>query len=177
MRYDNNKPKIIRYTIYVVVLIVTVLLQNSRGAFPEIFGARAFVVLPLCVAIAMHEREIAAAIFGGVAGMLLDVCIANDGFNSVVLVLLCAVCSLLISHFMQNNVVTSLVLGAGMISVYNLLYGVVNIAMSGGGNPLRQLTLFYLPSAVYTMLFVPVYYFIVKWVWEKAEESGKFVNK
>lgn len=177
MRYDNNKPKIIRCTIYAVILMATVLLQNSRGAFPEIFGARAFVVLPLCVAVSMHEREIAAAIFGGAAGILLDVCTANDGFNSVVLVILCAVCSLLISHFMQNNVVTSLVLGTGMISVYNLLYGIVNIAMSGGGSPLKQLALFYFPSAVYTMLFVPVYYFIIKWVWEKAEESGNFVNK
>ncbi len=172
MRYDNNKPKIIRYAIYAVVLVITALLQNSRGAFPDIFGARAFVVLPLCVAIAMHEREIAAAVFGAVAGILLDICTANDGFNSVVLMLLCAVCSLLISHFMQNNVVTSLVLAAGTVTAYNILYVIVNLVLAGGGSPFKQLLLFYLPSTVYTMLFVPVYYFMVRWIWEKAEESG-----
>lgn len=172
MRYDNNKPKIIRYAFYVGLIVVAVLLQNSRGAFPEIFGARAFVVLPLCVAIAMHEREIAAAVFGVVAGVMLDICTANDGFNSIVLLLLCVVCSLLISHFMQNNMVTSFVLAAGAISVYNILYVIVNLVLAGGGSPVRQLLLFYLPSAVYTMIFVPIYYFIVRWVWEKAEESG-----
>ncbi len=172
MRYDNNKPKIIRYAIYAVVLVVTILLQNSRGAFPEIFGARAFVVLPLCVAIAMHEREIASAVFGVAAGVLLDVCTANDGFNSVVLMLLCAVCSLLISHFMQNNVVTSFVLAAGTVTAYNILYVIVNLVPAGGGSTVRQLLFFYLPSAVYTMIFVPVYYFMVRWIWEKAEESG-----
>lgn len=172
MRYDNNKPKIIRYTVYAVLLIATALLQNSRGAFPEIFGARAFVVLPLCVAIAMHEREIAAAVFGVTAGVLLDVCTANDGFNSVVLMLLCAVCSLLISHFMQNNVVTSFVLAAGTVTAYNILYVIVNIILAGGGGSVRQLLVFYLPSAVYTMIFVPVYYYIIRWIWGKAEESG-----
>ena len=172
MRYDNNKPKIIRYAFYVGLIVVAVLLQNSRGAFPEIFGARAFVVLPLCVAIAMHEREIAAAVFGVVAGVMLDICTANDGFNSIVLLLLCVVCSLLISHFMQNNMVTSFVLAAGAISVYNILYVIVNLVLAGGDSPVRQLLLFYLPSAVYTMIFVPIYYFIVRWVWEKAEESG-----
>ncbi len=172
MRYDNNKPKIIRYAIYTVLLVVTALLQNSRGAFPEVFGARAFVVLPLCVAIAMHEREIAAAVFGVAAGVLLDICTANDGFNSVVLMLLCAVCSLLISHFMQNNVVTSLVLSAGTISAYNILYVIANLVPAGGGSSVRQLLLFYLPSAVYTMIFVPIYYYIVRWIWGKAEESG-----
>ena len=130
MRYDNNKPIFIRFAIYALVLVVTVLLQNSRGAFPEIFGARALVVLPLCVVVSMHEREIASAIFGVVAGVLLDVCTANDGFNSVVLMLLCAVCSLLISHFMQNNVVTSLVLSAGTISIYNILYMIINIVFA-----------------------------------------------
>ena len=172
MRYDNNKPKIIRYAIYAAVIAITALLQNSRGAFPEIFDARAFVVLPLCVAISMHEREIAAAIFGAAAGVLLDICTANDGFNSVVLLLLCAVCSLLISHIMQNNVVTSLVLSAGAISIYNVLYMLVNITLSGGGTPTRQALLFYLPSAVYTMLFVPVFYFLVRWIYTKSEESG-----
>lgn len=171
MRYDNNKTQYIRYAIYAVAVVVIALLQNSAGAFPEIFGARAFVTIPLCIAIAMHEREIAAAVFGAVSGVLLDVCTANDGFNSVVLMLLAAVCSLLISHFMQNNTVTALVLNAGAIGIYSLLYVIVNLALSGAGNPARQLITFYLPSLIYTMVFVPVFYYIVKWVYGKAAVS------
>lgn len=165
MRYDNNKPKYIRYAIYVALIIFTSLLQNSAGAFPEIFGARALVVLPLVVAISMHEREIAAAIFGVLSGVFLDICTANDGFNAIVLLVLASVCSLLISHFMQNNVVTAFVLSAGAIVAYNVLYVLVNFVLSGAGNPLRQLITFYLPSFIYTMVFVPLFYYIIKSVY------------
>ncbi len=168
MRYDNNKNKYIRYAIYGITVVITVLLQNSPGAFPEIFGARAFVTIPLCIAVAMHEREITAAVFGAATGVLLDVCTANDGFNSVVLMLLAAVCSLLISHFMQNNAVTALVLNAGAIGIYSELYVVVNLVLSGAGVSLKQFAVFYLPSIIYTMVFVPVYYHLVKWFYSKS---------
>ena len=64
MHYDNNKPKYIRYAIYVVSIAIVVLLQNSRGALPEIMGGRAMLALPFVVSLAMHEREVAAAVFG-----------------------------------------------------------------------------------------------------------------
>ncbi len=71
LHYGNNKPKYIRYAIYVVSIAVVVLLQNSRGALPEIMGGRAMLALPFVVSLAMHEREVAAAVFGALAGVLL----------------------------------------------------------------------------------------------------------
>ncbi len=167
MHYDNNKPKHIRYAIFAILILIVSLLQNSNVAFPEIFGARAFLLLPLSVAIAMHEREIPAAVFGAFSGVLWDICSANDGFNALVLMLLSATSSILISHLMRRNIITSFVLGAGAISIYNILYVLINMVSEGAGNPLRQMILFYLPSTIYTLVFVPVFYFLVDWVFNK----------
>lgn len=160
MHYGDNKPKYIRWAIFAALLTVSVLLQNSVGGLLEVFGARVFLCIPFCVAISMFEREVPAAIFGALSGALWDVSSGVDGFNTIVLMALCAVCSLLISHLMRNNLVTSLVLGAGSITAYEIIY--IAVRFWGAGSPIRQIFTFYLPSLIITVVFVPVCYFLVK---------------
>ncbi len=162
MHYGNNKPRYIRYAIYGAVMILVVFMQNSRGALPEIMGGRAMLLIPFVVALAMHEREISAAVFGGVGGALLDVSSVNDGFNTLVLMVIAVVCSLFISRIMQNNIVTALVLNTGAVAIYYILYILVNLLLSGTPVTTRILVWFYLPSMVYTVIFVPLFYFIVR---------------
>lgn len=163
MHYGDNKPKYIRWAIFGAVLIASVLLQNSVGGLLEIFGARVFLCIPFCIAIAMFEREVPAAIFGAFAGAIWDVSSGIDGFNTFVLMILCAVSSLLISHLMQNNLITALVLGAGSITAYEILY--IVIRFWGAGSPVRQIFTFYLPSLVITGVFIPLCYFLVKFIY------------
>jgi hypothetical protein len=63
---------------------------------------------------------------------------------------------------MQNNFVSAFVLSVGAVAVYELLYIIVNLGFSGAGGMLKQFVIFYLPSFVYTIIFVPVFYFIIK---------------
>lgn len=160
MHYGDNKPKYIRWAIFSALLIVSVLLQNSVGGLLDFFGARVFLCIPFCVAIAMFEREVPASIFGALAGALWDVSSGVDGFNTIVLMALSAVCSLLISHLMRNNLITAMVLGAGSITAYEIVY--IAVRFWGAGSPIRQIFTFYLPSLIITAIFVPVCYFIVK---------------
>ena len=164
MRYGDNKPKYIRWAIYCVLLVFAVLLQNSAGGISDVFGARVFISIPLCVAIAMFEREVPAALFGVFAGVLWDVSSGVDGFNAIVLMVLCAVSSLLISHLMRNNFVTSFVLGVGSIAVYELIY--IAVRFWGAGNPLRQIFTFYLPSLIVTAVFIPICYATIKHIFD-----------
>ena len=160
LRYGDNRYKYIRWAIFGALIIVCALLQNSVGGLLEFLGARVFLCIPFCVAIAMFEREVPAAIFGAFAGVLWDVSSSIDGFNTIVLMALCAISSLLISHLMRNNIITAFVLGAGSTIVYEIVY--IVIRFWGAGNPVRQIFMFYLPSLILTMLFIPVCYFIVK---------------
>ncbi len=160
MPYGDNKPKYIRWLIFGVLVIGAVLFQNSKGGFLEPFSARVFLSIPLCVSIAMFEREVPAALFGVLAGVLWDVSSGVDGFNTIVLMLLCAVCSLLISHLMRNNFLTALVLGVGGIAAYEIIYVVTRFW--GAGSPVIQIFKFYLPSLVLTTIFIPLCYYVVK---------------
>lgn len=169
MHYGDNKPKYTRWTVFAVLIIITVLLQNSTGGLTEIFGARIFLSIPLCVAIAMFEREVPAAVFGAFAGVLWDVSSSADGFNTMVLMLSCAVCSLLISHLMRNNAVTNTVLGAGSIIAYETVY--IAVRFWGSGNPVRYIFTFYLPSLLITLPFVPICYALVKSIYNNYRNA------
>ena len=160
LHYGDNKPKYIRWAIFCALLVFSVLLQNSVGGLLDFFGIRVFLCIPFCVTISMFEREVPAAIFGAFAGALWDVSSGVDGFNTIILMAICAVSSLLISHLMQNNIITALVLGAGSVTAYEILY--IAIRFWGAGSPIRQIFTFYLPSLIITVVFVPLCYFIVK---------------
>ncbi len=160
LRYGDNKPKYIRWAIYCALLTISVLLQNAPDGFLGISGARVFLAIPLCIAIAMFEREVPAAVFGAFAGALWDVSSGVDGFNTFVLMVLCAVSSLFISHLMRNNILTSLVLGAGSVAVYEIVY--IAVRFWGAGSPVRPIFTFYLPALVLTVAFIPLCYVLVK---------------
>ncbi len=173
MHYGNNKQKYIRFGLYALIIGVVALVQNSPYILPDIFGARAFILLPLCVSIAMFEREIAAAIFGAVSGILWDICSVKDGFNSIVLLLICVVCSLLIIRLMRNNILTALVLGAGSVVSYCVIYVIVNLFFDGAGASVRQIFTFYLPSCIYTLAFIPVFYFPISWIYNSHKTADE----
>ena len=173
LHYGNNKPKYIRYIIYIAVIFIAAILQNSPGGIPAVFGARALVVLPACICIAMFEREIAATVFGVLGGCLWDISSGNDGNNAFVLLLICAVCSLCISHFMRNNVLTALVLGSGGIVVYNIAHIIFDIWLEGAGISVEQFFAFYFASGIYTLFFVPIFYFIVSWIYNSHKTADE----
>ena len=159
MHYDDNKPKIFRWVIYAIFILTAILLQNACGVFLEVFGARGILVLPLIISISMFEREVPAGLFGAISGIILDISNGKDGFNAIVLMILCATVSVLVTHLMQKNIVTALVLSFGGTLIYQIIYIITN--MFGVVN-LKILFTFYLPSLILTMLAVPIWFFAIK---------------
>lgn len=164
MNYDNNRPKIKRRAIFVLFIIITAVLQNTGSRFDGVFSAHAFLLIPLVVSISMFEREITAAILGAFSGLLWDLSAGLDGYNMLVIMLICAVSSILISRLMRNNIVTSLVLGVTAIAVYIFFYILIYIVLDGGGYPFSQIFRFYLPSFILTSAFIPLYYYLIKMI-------------
>ncbi len=161
MQYDERKPKILRRTIFSAFILISVVLQSLPLGLSD-FSVRPFLAIPAVICISVFEREIPSALFGFFSGVLLDIASAKDGFNAVVLTVICACCSLLISHFMRNNIVTSLVLCAASAFVYEFLYCGIFYILGGGGFPLKAIFEFFVPSFVITVIFTPVFYYPVK---------------
>lgn len=166
MRYDDKKPKIIRRVMFALIIIITVLLQNNAFKILLSFKVSALPVLPLVICISMFERETVASLFGVLAGVIADISSGVDGFNAFVLVVICACASLLISHFMRNNIVTAIVLSAAGTFIYQLIYIIVFIFAAGGGVSINAFVFYYLPSYAVTLLFIPVFYFLIKTIFE-----------
>ena len=162
MNYDNNKPKIKRRMIFVVLIIVTAIIQNTGARFNGVFSFHAFLLVPLAVSISMFEREITAALLGALSGLLWDLSAGIDGYNMLVIMIISAVCSILISRVMRNNIVTALVLGFSALSLFIFLYIMIYIVLDGGGSPLSQIFRFYIPSFIFTSFFIPLYYYLIK---------------
>lgn len=164
MNYDNNKPKIKRRIMFAVLIIITAIIQNTGARFNGIFSFHAFLLIPLAVSISMFEREITAALLGALSGLLWDLSAGIDGYNMLVIMLVSAVCSILISRVMRNNIITALVLGFSALGVFIFLYIMIYIVLDGAGVPLSQIFRFYVPSFIFTSAFIPLYYYLVKYI-------------
>ncbi len=154
-----------------IIIVVFAVIQNACGMLKVPFAARPLLLIPLCVCVSMFESNTASALFGAFAGILWDVSASCDGFNAIVIMLFGAGCSLLISHFMRNNIVTSLVLCAAATVVYEILYALVFKALQGVSLFAGFFT-YNIPATLLTAVFIPVCYFIVKLVYGNGGASS-----
>ncbi len=147
-----------------VIIVAFAVLQNACGMLKVPFAARPLLLIPLCVCVSMFESNTASAVFGAFAGVLWDVSAACDGFNAIVIMLFGAGCSLLISHFMRNNIIAALVLCASATAVYEILYAFV-FKMLQGVSLFAGFFAYNVPVILLTAIFIPVCYYIVKLIY------------
>lgn len=158
----DNKNLYIRRLCLAGIILLTAILQNTEGFLPSPFGFRAMPLIPAVVCIAMYEREIPGMFFGVFAGLLWD-SVAASGANrhAVLLTIIGFVCGCLITHLMRNNILTAILLGGSAIVLYYLYFFLKDYIISGHFDGAYKLLTFYIPSTLYTALFLPLLYYIV----------------
>ena len=154
--------RVIRCLAYTLELLVLLMLQESPGLLPPIYGVRPVLLLPAVIAIALFEEEIPAMAFGIVGGLFCDFGLAGAlGFHGAALAVLCFFISLQSRSVMQVNLATALLTGAWSIGLtvcaqwFFLYYFTYSM-------PGYAFTHHYLPKYFYTMLFVPLLYLLNK---------------
>lgn len=160
-QYDNRNLYIRRLCLAGGLLLVAIL-QNTGGLLPSVFGIRAMPLIPAVICIAMFERELPGMFFGVGAGLLWD-CVSASGTNrnAILLAVFAFVSGALITHIMRNNIVTALLLCGSGIVLHSLFFFFKDFVFSGHFDGAYKLLTFYIPSCIYTMLFVPIFYFLV----------------
>lgn len=165
MKFADNKKLYIRRALFIGLLVLTAVFQHTKGAMPSVFGARAFLLVPLTVCIAMSEKSLGGLSFGLLAGVLWDFAtVRGDGFYAVMLTLAGYVAGAATVYLMRNNIFSALILSAGASLFVSVSYWLVFILISGYESAADILFDFYLPSAVYTLAFTAVYYYIVQFI-------------
>ena len=166
----DNRPTYIRRGILALLILLTAMFQNTRGAFPTFFGAHAILLIPLVVIIAMFERGFAGMFFGLFAGILCDICTGGaDGFYAIIFTVTGFLCGTFITYFMRNNIVTAFVLGASASFICCTLYWLFFVLMRSVDGSGYVYIRYYMVSVLYTTAFVPLYYLIVMKLCEKIK--------
>ncbi|MBO4445347.1 MAG: rod shape-determining protein MreD [Clostridia bacterium] len=158
-------------TLFALLVLVCAMLQNTPHLTLTILGSHPLILIPLVVFIGMFEKAIVAALYGMFAGILWDVTVAaGDGYNALILMLFATVASVLISYLMRNNISTALLLSLSAIVIYLLLHWFIFVVCSGATGGFITLVTFYLPTAVYTAVFAPLIYILLRAVLRKIKE-------
>ena len=152
----------------------TAAFQHTDGAIPALFGVKAMVLIPLAVVIGMHERSMSGLLFGTLAGVLWDFAtVRGDGFFSVCLAVVGYFSGVLVTWYLRNCIRSAMLLGAVSITGVNVLYWYMFIFRKGYEGADALLSGYYLPSVLYTFIFIFLYYYIVGFIVKLTTDKNK----
>lgn len=165
-----NKNTVIRRAVLAVLVLITYIFQETGGLFPAPAGIHAILLIPLTVCIAMFEREFAGIFFGLLAGAMLDAFNSDSiCFSSVAFTIIGFSAGALITYLMRNNLVCAAILTALSTFIYNSLYFIFYCVFDGEPNPVAVYFRYFFLSVIYTAVFTPLYYFIVREITRKLK--------
>ncbi|MGX8692035.1 MAG: rod shape-determining protein MreD, partial [Eubacteriales bacterium] len=160
---NEQKHKLWTNVVFVALILFCHLLQNTPHMFPTIMGAHCFLLLPLSVCIAMFLHNLPATMLCLFAGVLWDVSAAHlDGFNAIFFLLSSTGVGLLMNYLMRNNLWTANILGALVILLYVTLHWLCFVVLRGVDEGAFTYITYYLPSALYSFAFTPLFYVILR---------------
>lgn len=120
-----------------------------------------FVALVVCIA---FFYDIKAAFFAGlICGIFCDAVSAQPSpFNAICLALIGCAAALLISFYLNRNILSLLVLSAGGCAVYFFAVWTISFFSHLGADSMEHFLFFILPSAIYSAVLVFPIYFVGK---------------
>ena len=158
-----EKQKLLRRALYALLLVGCALLQHTRGAFLHFGNVHAWLLLVALIPIAMQERSIPALLFGAFAGVLWDYAgVRADGFFAFWFALLAFVCSTLVTFWVRNNFRAAMLFSGGALALTALFHWICFIVIPGEDGALWQLLHFSLPCALFSFVFTPPLYWLVR---------------
>lgn len=164
----QTKTKAKRYLVYTLIIFTSHILQNTISVFPELFSVKPILLISATVCIAMFEGELVGAGSGLLAGLLWDtVTVTADGYNALYLMAAGAICGVLLRIFMRNNIITFTIMNSAITVIYIATYILFSVSVRGFGGEGYLLLRYYLPMCIYTLIFTPLWYLLIRGVYRK----------
>lgn len=172
IRMEKLRPAL-KWVIFSLLLLLLYALQTTPGLF-EILGTKPVLILAFAIAVSMYEGVMSSAMFCMVAGFLWD--ISSDkvfGFNAVILLCCGLMTSLFCIYYLHTKVLNS------------LLFSSVTLLLQGGLDYLFDYALWnlegawvmllhnILPTAAYTLVVTPLFYYLVRWIEHKLSNTAR----
>ncbi len=154
-----------RFLAYSIEVIVIYILIGTPSLIPEVYGSKPCLLIPLAISVAIYENEIGGIVFGIICGGLTDIGFGNGlGWYAVSMAVIC----FFIGYFAENIIMTNLpvILIIGFIStVFTIgISFCLKILIKDIDYPWIYFLNHYLSRILYTFIFVPVFYYINRFV-------------
>ena len=169
----NNKNKVyaVKYLSYVLIILGLYVLQTTPG-FLSVFGIKPNLILPAVVCIAMVEGEFIGGLMGAYGGMLLDLGgFSVFGFYSIQLMVICVAIGLLVIYLMKNNLLSAAILCGGTALFLSLTQFFFFYALWGYEDVFRLYLTKLLPTAAYSVAFLPPFFWAEHWLYQFYESK------
>ena len=158
-----TRKRFVAALINVLLLCFAFFIRYSTTGFLNIGRAIPLILLPLAISISIFYSENVALAEGTIIGIFMDSVSAESSiYNTLFMIICCVVCNLLSARFFNRNFRSALCLSAGMSFLYFTLKYTIFFAFSGVLVNYDYFTLYLIPSAVYTAVWILPFYLLNK---------------
>lgn len=170
MTKTRTAIQLARWGSYFGVLLALFIIQVTPGWF-AIMGIKPMLLVPFVVCLSMFETEKTSAVFALIAGGFWDASSQKMfGFSSLILLICCVACTLLVMYLIKPNLVNSILLCFGALFVYYFVDFIFYFFIWGYSGVWWYLLYHILPTIVYTVAVSPLLFFLMRALCGKFRE-------
>ena len=163
-KHDKGKA-VLKIILFVLIIFIIFIVQNTGGMPNHIGRARFFFLIPLVICIGITQSVAVSTWLGLFAGMLWD-CVSAElpGFHSIALLCFGCVSALVIEQLFRRNIVTAVIMCAVGTALYCFAYWFFFLWMTNTSGAAHAFLTVYLPSILITAVTAPLFYYLVSFV-------------
>lgn len=165
LNFTPSKEMGIRRGLLLLLAIITAIIQHTPGFRLTLGSLSPMLLVPFVVCVAMYERSLQGLVFGFISGALWDFATSGaDGMFTLMLSVIGFGLGVMITLYLRNRLVTAVFLSFVSSLAVSVAYWLVTVLRKGYDGTWEILFTHFLPLAVYSVLFVFVYYYLVGFI-------------
>lgn len=171
MNFSPSKETGIRRGLFILVAVITAVIQHTPGFSLSLGSVSPMLFVPFVVCVAMYERSLMGLTFGVLAGALWDFASSGaDGMYTLMLAVIGFGTGIIITFYIRNRFISAFVLTLIASSAVSISYWMMYVLRKGFDGTWSVLLTHFIPVALYTSLFVFVYYYLIGFI---VKATGK----
>ena len=165
MNFTPSKEIGIRRGLFVLLAVLTAIFQHTPGFRLTVGSLSPMLLVPLVICVAMYERSLTGLFMGLLSGLLWDFATSGaDGMFTLMLSVIGFGIGVLITLYLRNRLVTAVFLSFVSSLAVSVAYWMLTVLRKGYDGTWEILFTHFIPLAVYSALFVFVYYYLVGFI-------------
>lgn len=148
-----------------LLAVLTAIFQHTPGFNLGIGRLSPMLLVPFVVCVAMYERSLMGLFIGLLSGVLWDFATSGaDGMFTLMLTVIGFSVGVLTTFYLRNRLITAVLLSFASSAAVSVAYWMISVLRKGYDGTWEILFTHFLPLAVYSALFVFLYYYLVGFI-------------